>query len=325
VKTEPADRRDRLAQARAARAHRDPAGIAGAVVIFCGAAFFLFVMLVIFVLYVTRLVRSDFAGHFMGLFGLAAAFLSWQLIQQGQRMRARDAERVLAADARAPVVYLRPFAADGKQIESAWSSRVRSSPWEWYISHEQRLARALRKVGPFVAVGDPTEDVPELGAVRMYAADEDWQVKVGELSARAGVVLLETGESEGLGWEVRHVVSLGDPERVIVALPPPGRRGRRLERYTAFRRAFGEEFPRGLPESIGHCQFTYFDRDWTPRLLGQRGASLPAGDTPRELALRRLAREFKIMWGPRWARYTAYISVVVAAVDGVYYLAGLEP
>ena len=56
------ERRDRLAQARAARAHRDPGGITGALVIFCGAAFFLFVMLVIFVLYETRLVRSDFTG-----------------------------------------------------------------------------------------------------------------------------------------------------------------------------------------------------------------------------------------------------------------------
>jgi hypothetical protein len=316
VKTEPAERRERLAQARAARAHRDPGGIAGALVILCGAAFFLFVCLVMLVVWETGLYRGDP----MGLAGMAAAFVAWQLIQQGQRMRAADAERVLAADERPPVVYLRPFAADGEQIERAWSSRVRSSPWEWYISHEQRLARALRKVGPFVAVGDPTEDVPELGAVRMYAADEDWQVKVEQLSARAGVVLLQTGESPGLGWEVRHVIRLGAPERVILALPPPGRRRRRLERYTAFRRRFGDLFPRRLPEAIGHSQFIFFDREWTPRLLG-RGDAPPTGDTPRDLALRRLAREFKIMWGPRWARYAAYIGALVAVVDGVYYLA----
>jgi hypothetical protein len=313
VKTE---RRERLAQASAARANRDPGGVAGLIVICFGVAIFLFVCLVIFVLWETRAYR----GEVMQLVGLAAGLGSWQVIRYGRRMRARDAARVLAADARAPVLYLRPFAADGKQIASAWSSRVRSSPWEWYISHEQRLARTLRKVGPVVAVGDPTEDVPELGAVRMYAADEDWQVKVEELSARAGVVLLQTGASQGLGWELGHVISLGAPERVILALPPPGRRRRRLARYTAFRREFGDLFPRPLPEAIGHSQFIYFGPDWTPRLL-VRGDALPAGDTPRDLALRRLAREFKIMWGPRWARYAAYISALVAAVDGVYYLA----
>jgi hypothetical protein len=201
---------------------------------------------------------------------------------------------------------------------------VRASPWERYITHEERLARTLREVGPFVAVGDPTEELPQLGAARVYAADEDWQVTVDEWTARAGVVLLQTGESEGLTWEVQHVVALGTPERVILSLPPAGtRKGRsRQERYDAFRRRFGDVFPRGLPESIEHCLFAYFNSDWTPRLLGERGVPLPAGDAPRDVALRRLAREFKIMWGPRWARYTAYIAASIAAVDVVYYFGG---
>ena len=62
----------------------------------------------------------------------------------------------------------------------AWSSRVRPSPWELYITHEQRLARTLRKVGPFVAVGDPTEELPLLGAARVYAADEAWQMTLAD-------------------------------------------------------------------------------------------------------------------------------------------------
>jgi hypothetical protein len=28
------------------------------------------------------------------------------------------------------------------------------------------------------------------------------------------------------------------------------------------------------------------------------------------------------MWGPRWARYTAYIAASIAAVDVVYYFGG---
>ena len=51
-------------------------------------------------------------------------------------------------------------------------------------TYEERLARTLRKVGPFVAVGDPTERLPLLGAARMYAADEEWQETVDELTAR---------------------------------------------------------------------------------------------------------------------------------------------
>jgi hypothetical protein len=318
VNTDPTERRDRLAQARASRANRDPHGVVGLIVICTGAAIFLCVFLFVFVLYETRLVRSNLLGLVM----MPAAFFSWEVISQGRRMRVRGAEGILAEDERAPILYLRPFDADGQEIERAWSSRVRASPWEYYITHEQRLARTLRDVGPFVALGDPTEELPALGAARMYSADEGWQMEVEHVSARAGIVLLQAGESHGLGWEIRHVISLGAPERVILALPPAGKRERRRRHYDAFRLKYGALFPRGLPESIGPCQFTYFDADWTPRLLGQPGGSLPAGDMPRDLALRRLARAFKIMWGPRWARYTAYVTAVILAVDSVTWLTG---
>jgi hypothetical protein len=170
----------------------------------------------------------------------------------------------------------------------------------------------LRKIGPFVAVGDPTERLPLLGAARMYAADEDWQATVGELIGRAGVVLLHTGESDGFTWEVRHVIEYGAPERAILSLPLDAKRREpsRQERYDAFRRRFGDAFPRPLPEAIGHCQFAYFDADWTPRLLGERGAPLPDGEGERARALRRLAREFKITWGPRWVRYVVYGAAI---------------
>ena len=39
-----------------------------------------------------------------------------------------------------------------------------------------------------MAVGDPTERLPLLGAARMYTADEEWQETVDELTARPGVL-----------------------------------------------------------------------------------------------------------------------------------------
>jgi hypothetical protein len=186
-------------------------------------------------------------------------------------------------------------------------------------TYEERLARTLRKLGPFVAVGDPTERLPLLGAARMYAADEDWRETVDELTARAGVVLLQAGEGDGLAWEVRHVIELDAPERAILSLPLHAKRTEpsRQERYDAFRRRFGDDFPRPLPEAIGHCQFAYFDADWTPRLLGESGAPLPAGDSERAKALRRLAREFKIAWSPLWARIVVYCAASLAALAGL--------
>jgi hypothetical protein len=187
---------------------------------------------------------------------------------------------VLAEDERAPIVYLRPFDSDGAEVATAWRSRrLRISPRAGVEpTYEQRLARTLRKVGPFVAIGDPSERLPQLGAARVYSTNEDWQAKVDELMARAGVVLLHAGKSEGITWEVRHVVVMNDSDRVILSLPVQAKRNRpsRQERYDTFRRLFGDAFPQTLPEHIGESQFLYFEGDWTPRLLKGRAASPPA-------------------------------------------------
>ena len=132
--------------------------------------------------------------------------VSLWLVTRGRRMRVSGVESVLAEDVRAPIVYLRPFGVDRVEIGKRMSSRVRISLREGFeMTYEERLARTLRKIGPFVAVGDPTERLPLLGAARMYAADEDWQEKVDELTARASVVLLHAGEWDGL--------ALGGPSR----------------------------------------------------------------------------------------------------------------
>jgi hypothetical protein len=80
---------------------------------------------------------------------------------------------------------------------------------------------------------------------------------------------------------------------------------------------FGDVFPRPLPATIGHCQFMYFDADWTPRLLGERGSTLPSDDTERTRALRSLAGEFKITWGPLWLRWTVYFVAFLAGLWAV--------
>jgi len=179
--------------------------------------------------------------------------------------------------------------------------------------------RALRTIGPFVAVGDPTEHLSRLGAARMYAADEDWHAAVGELIGRAAVVLLHAGEGKGFEWEVGQVTERCAAERVILSLPLDAKRSEhsRQERYDAFRSQFGRLFERPLPEAIGYCQFAYFDADWTPRLLGERGAPLPDGEGERAEALRCLAREFKITWGPVWARIVVYSAAILGVLAGL--------
>ena len=149
--------------------------------------------------------------------------------------------------------------------------------------------------------------------------------RLDELTDRASVLLLHVGDGDGLGWELHHVITDESPERTILSLPLYAKRKEpsRQERYDAFRRRFGDTFPQPLPEAIGHCQFLYFDADWTPRLLGERGAPLPAGESECARALRSLARDFKIVWGPLWARYVVYGAAFLAVLAGLGELVAL--
>ena len=313
----PVERREQLARASAARAHRDRR--VGLLLISAGAAFWLGVVLVFVGLW---FVGVDLSTWSTGAGPIVLAVSLW-LVTRGRRMRVSGAERVLAEDVRPPTVYLRPFDADQAQIANRWSSRLRISPREGLEkTYEQRLARTLRKIAPFVAVGDPTEPLPLIGAARMYAADEDWQETVDDLTDRAGVLLVHAGEGDGLAWEVQHVIEQDEPERVILSLPLLAKRKEpsRQERYDDFRRRTCDAFPRPLPETIGHCQFLYFDADWTPRLLGERGTALPTGESEPAKALRRLAREFKITWAPRWVRISIWAVAFFAGVWAVFEL-----
>jgi hypothetical protein len=170
----PPEGRARLARARAARAR--PAGGAGLLLITSGIALWGAVFLVLVVLWRAG---ADL-GNWPGAVGLPVTAVSLALVTRGRRMRVGAAEGLLAGDAAAPVVYLRPFGADGAEIVRRMSSRTR---------------------------------IPPSG--RFVTTYEDWQARVGDLIGHASVVLLHTGEGTGLAWEVRRVIDYGTPGRGI--------------------------------------------------------------------------------------------------------------
>ena len=136
-------------------------------------------------------------------------------------------------------------------------------------------------------------------------------------------MLLHVGESAGLTWDVRHVIELDAPERVILSLPLQAKRKEpsRQERYDAFRRRFGDAFLAATARRDRALPVLYFDADWIPRLLGESGTAPPAGESERARSLRKLAGEFKITWGPLWVRtlvyLTAFFAMLFAAAKAV--------
>jgi hypothetical protein len=105
------------------------------------------------------------------------------------------------------VLYLRSF--DDDQM----AARLKGG-----LTEEEHLGRVLGEIGPFVAVGRPGEPLPEVGASRMYLEDSAWQSTVEGLLRTARLVVIRTGRSAGLSWELDRSVRLLTPERLLIVV-----------------------------------------------------------------------------------------------------------
>ncbi|MFF7183942.1 hypothetical protein ACFZAR_01645 [Streptomyces sp. NPDC008222] len=196
----------------------------------------------------------------------------------GRQLLTRDVADLTASDRRPPVLYLRTFGTDAVAAAShdPFSSPAFSDPSseifaqdQQVVTGEEQLARALRPIGPVVAVGDPKERLPRLGAARMYVGD-DWQQVVLDLMGRARLVVVGTGFNAGVLWELEKARETLPPERLVlvVTLDP--------DAYDSFRRVtadlFGAKPLPAWPDGRATVRTAFrgavhFDEDWTPRLV----------------------------------------------------------
>ncbi len=144
----------------------------------------------------------------------------------------------LQDDRRAPVVYLRSFSADDEsaRVVISWAL-LRPA----YYTDEEQLATVLNEIGPFVAIGDPRESLPDLGATRIYVGGDDWQARVTDLVSRAALVIMRAGTYEGFWWEFGLVRASVRPERLLLLIPD------HKAEYERFREKAAELMPSPLP------------------------------------------------------------------------------
>jgi hypothetical protein len=101
-------------------------------------------------------------------------------------------------DGRPPVLYLRPFAIDAELSQVPGNHPDLSARTE-----EEQMIAVLGEPGPVVAIGEPGERLPQLGASRTYVIHESWQDAVRVQIEKARLVVLAPGTSPGVMWELR--------------------------------------------------------------------------------------------------------------------------
>jgi len=219
---------------------------------------------------------------------------------KSDRYAARGAMWRLSHEHRPPVCYFRSFASD------------RTTATGYVLTEEQNLARVIDRIGIFVAIGEPTEKLPHLGAARFYVPDEEWRPKVTELLEKSRAVVLRIGDGSGLAWELAMATQMLRPEQILLLVP----RDRKLyedfcERYTS---VFPIELPRiadwegfrGFSYRLQTFPFAYrsdarnlhavlfFDPDWTPNvgILPRLSIPWPHAADPFEVALQLALKKF---------------------------------
>jgi hypothetical protein len=257
--------------------------------------------------------------------GLVIVYIAMWIFLTGMRRLAPRAETLLRRNPRRPILYLRSFGRDARYMDPGGCGQLPRLLILGPFGHqtvEHSLAFAINDFRPLVAIGQPGEQLPPLGAARLYVAgDADWQQVVAEMTKACPLVILRIGATPGFWWEIEHLVDAYDPQRVLIYLP----RQDRNKTYKNWREKASQYFPHPLPYSVGGASFLGFGPDWEPQLYGAGRRSLgallrlPFGGRAPEVrealngALRQLgARPTKLpLLGREWFFYTLLLAIIM--------------
>jgi hypothetical protein len=199
---------------------------------------------------VSRFYEAGKIGNMITAVGILCLWLA-------SRLGASTARQILAMHPGiAPVLYLRSFRADRNPFTTA--------------TDEELLSRIFRTIGPFLAFEEPGERLPEIGSAKMSVDNADWQRMISEQMERAQLVVLNVGTTPSFRWEVRRVLELVRPERVLVYFSIHADEYNLRSMYSRFVEMAGPmlRFPLPAEDEIGERRFLRFDADGRPELFG---------------------------------------------------------
>ncbi|MGE0531431.1 MAG: hypothetical protein AB7G40_03510 [Hyphomonadaceae bacterium] len=166
-------------------------------------------------------------GALLLMFGLLAA----NLLGAGNIIACRADARATALyqnvrewDARAPIVFLRSFNQDDRRLPVTGGDAF--ARWPAGISRSRTLDELLLEhgspYGPVIAIGDPRDPVPPLGAARVFVPERGngWQDVVRGLVDASKCVVMCPNTGAGVQWELDLIASSAARVNVIFLASP---------------------------------------------------------------------------------------------------------
>lgn len=149
------------------------------------------------------------------------------------RAESQSIRDVTAKDQRGAVFYLRPFAQEQLPFIRNLYTHGQYKPvpalvaivhWFKYlvpVTFEEFFHTETSKaIGPFVALGNPTDYIPPVGATRVYEDDKRWFETFKGLSQQAACFLIEPNGSLNFRLELRSILTDGLQHKLFIITPP---------------------------------------------------------------------------------------------------------
>ncbi|MBN8605283.1 MAG: hypothetical protein J0L81_00035 [Caulobacterales bacterium] len=127
-------------------------------------------------------------------------------------------------DARAPIVFLRAFNQDDARLKARGGDAF--ARWPAGVGRPRTLDEILLEhaspYGPVIAIGDPRDPTPPLGAARVFVEGEgeEWQGVVRGLAGASKAVVMCPNHGEGVKWELDLISQAGGRLQVIFLASP---------------------------------------------------------------------------------------------------------
>ncbi len=258
------------------------------------------------------------------------------LLVRARRYFQVSADAVLAVDKRPPVLFLRSFADDERQtLESSKRALLD-------FSLETRLANHFSRFGPFIAVGSPRETVPEPGAARIRLKPDEWQSRVLRWIGNARVIVMYSGKTRWVNWELRQLIDCRAVTRLILMFPEirtwrPSRRKADIASRVAYLREVFKDTPWD-EELMAFANFPgaramLFRTDGSMEIVKSRSRSRDAYHLAALVAHHRMFQQPgtvkdvapQASWRRRAKTATVALAATVALGLGIHYLSPPGP
>jgi FHA domain len=141
------------------------------------------------------------------------SLLGYFMLIRARRYFQISAASLLSVDKRKPILFLRSFE-DDERVKFGGSEKAFLD-----FSLETRLLNHFAGFGPFIAIGSPKDPIPQIGAARAVLSDSEWQPRVMAWMSEASVIVMYSGKSQWVTWELAKLVNTERVAKLILMIP----------------------------------------------------------------------------------------------------------